>query len=74
MSRFYPSDFETACWGRMQAHLQELLDDARTVLEGQGLDDKPTQTVRIRARIGLLKSLLELPEATRQAAGPLDGA
>jgi hypothetical protein len=74
VSQFYLSDFDTQCWGRVEAHLQELLAEDRRVLEGQGLDDKPTQAVRLRARIGLLKSLLDLPEATRKAAGPLDGA
>lgn len=74
MSRFYPSDFETDAWRRVEAHLEELLARDREVIEGQGLDEKPTQTVRLRARIGLLKTLLELPEATRRAAGPLDGA
>ena len=74
MIRFYPSDFETDAWRRVEAHLLELLEKDRTVLEGQGLDEKPTQTVRLRARIGLLKLLLDLPEATRTAAGPLDGA
>lgn len=74
MSRFYPSDFDTDAWRRMEAHLHELLDKDRAVLEGQGLDEKPTQTVRLRARIGLLKSLIELPNAVREDAGPLDGA
>lgn len=75
MSRFYPSDFSTDAWGRVEAHLEELLAADRQTLEGQGLDDKPTQAVRLRARIGLLKTLLELPEATRKAAADqLDGA
>lgn len=63
---FYPSDFQTDAWKRMQAHLQGLLDDDRRKLEGQGLDEKPTQTVRLRARIGLLTSLLDLPDAARR--------
>lgn len=65
---FYPTDFDTAAWKRMQAHLEQLLAEDRRVLEGAGLDDKPNQTVRLRARIHLLKDLLALPEATRKAA------
>jgi hypothetical protein len=68
VSRFYPSDFQTDAWRRVEDHLQQLLAKDREVLEGQGLDDKPTQAVRLRARIGLLRSLLDLPEATLKAA------
>lgn len=64
----YPSDFQTDAWKRMQAHLERLRAEDRRTLEGQGLDEKPLQTVRLRARIGLLKSLLELPEAARKPA------
>lgn len=74
MIGFYPSDFETAAWKRVEAHLQRLLAEDRKTVEGQGLDEKPTQTVRLRARIGLLKSLLDLPAETRKSAEPLDGA
>ncbi len=73
MIGFYPGDFNTDAWKRVEAHLRHLLDQDRKTLEGQALDEKPTQTVRLRARIGLLKTLIDLPEATRKASDPLDG-
>lgn len=70
---FLPYDFETDTWKRVQKHLEQLRAEDRRVLEGQALDEKPTQTVRLRARIGLLTTLLNLPEAARKAAEERSG-
>lgn len=58
---FYPDDFQTPTWRKTEAHLKQLLEKARAELEAPGLDDKPNSSVRLRARITLLKQLLDLP-------------
>lgn len=69
--QFYPDDFTTPTWRKVEAHLEGLLERARAELEGPGLDEKPVALVRLRTRIALLKDLLALP--TRgQAEDPDD--
>lgn len=70
MSGFYPSDFQTDCWKRTEAHLQRLLAKDRAELESHALDEKPISGARLRARIALLKDLLALP--TRPEADDAD--
>lgn len=62
---FYPDDFQTPTWRKTEQHLLALLAMARSQLEAPGLDEKPNSSVRLRARISLLKQLLDLPTQQR---------
>lgn len=59
-------DLESPAWRKVEARLQKLLAEDRKQLEGPGLDEKPTSMVRLRARINLLKELLEIPDQVRK--------
>lgn len=61
MTGLFPYDFTTDAWKRTAAHLERLRAADRATLESQGLDEKPTQSTRLRARIALLSELLALP-------------
>lgn len=63
---FYPHDFQSDAWGRMKVYLEAELAELRAQLEAPGLDDKPTSSTRLRAKITLLKEILSLPERVKE--------
>lgn len=68
MSGFYPHDFQTDTWRRLQAHMQERLTVLRAELEAPGLDNKPESSIRLRAKITELKDLLAIPGKVEEQA------
>lgn len=52
------SDIRSGTWKRLEARMRADLEKARSTLEGQGLDEKPIHTARLRERIAVLRSYL----------------
>lgn len=63
----HPSAFSQPGSAYLLAWAEEQLADCRRQLETPTLDTKPESSIRLRARIGLLKDLLAIPEEVRKA-------
>lgn len=63
----HPSAFAQPGSQHLLAWAEHELADCRRQLENSTLDAKPESSIRLRARIGLLKELLGIPEAIRLA-------
>lgn len=63
----HPSAFTQPGSAYLLAWAEEQLANCREQLENATLDAKPESSIRLRARIGLLKDLLAIPDDIRKA-------
>lgn len=68
MTVFYPHDFQTETWRRLEAHVNEQIAGFRADLESPALDSKPESSVRLRAKIAALKDILAIRERVEAQA------
>lgn len=63
----HPSAFTQPGSAYLLAWAEEQMADCRRQLESATLDTKPEGSIRLRARIGLLKDFLAIPDDIRKA-------